>query len=111
MVLFLSFFALRIVNIKSRCIFALTKTNNMRTKPTLNFTGASLILSVWHYSATYSRDAVEKIALQHFADVIKIEGGRMDWTTQMAFFQDDLIDVLDDCITYHDLQPYQIEQL
>jgi hypothetical protein len=56
------------------------KTNNMRTKPTLNFTGASLIVSVWHYSATYSRDAVEKIALQHFADVIQIEGGRMDWT-------------------------------
>jgi hypothetical protein len=87
------------------------KTNNMRTKPTLNFTGASLIVSVWHYSATYSRDAVEKIALQHFADVIQIEGGRMDWITQMAFFQDDLIDVLDDCITYHDLQPHQIEQL
>ena len=111
MVLFLSFLSLRIVNIKSRPIFALTKTNNMRTKPTLNFTGASLIVSVWHYSATYSRDAVEKIALQHFSDVIQTEGGRMDWNTQMTFYQDDLIDVLDDCITYHDLQPYQIEQL
>jgi hypothetical protein len=63
------------------------KTNNMRTKPTLNFTGASLIVSVWHYSATYSRDAVEKIALQHFADVIQIEGGRMDWTHKWHFFK------------------------
>ena len=111
MVLFLSFLSLHIVNIKSRPIFALTKTNNMRTKPTLNFTGASLIVSVWHYSATYSRDAVEKLLLQHFANVIQTEGGRMDWNTQMAFYQDDLIDVLDDCITYHDLQPYKIEQL
>jgi hypothetical protein len=52
---------------------------NIKLENKTNITGASLIVSVWHYSATYSRDAVEKIALQHFADVIQIEGGRMDW--------------------------------
>lgn len=83
----------------------------MRTKPFLNFTGSAVIVTVWHYSATYSRDAIEQLVNKHFSDIAQMSNGRIDWETQMTFFQDDLIDIIDDCITYHNLQPYQIEQL
>lgn len=83
----------------------------MKTKPSLNLTSSAVIVSVWHYSATYSRKELNALIVQHFRELADIKSGAVDFDMMYTFYQADLIDIIDDCITYYNLEPITIEQI
>ena len=83
----------------------------MKTKPSLNLTNSAVIVSVWHYSATYSRKEINALILKYFRELAPLKSGAVDFDMMYTFYQSDLIDIIDDCITYYDLEPITIEQI
>lgn len=84
----------------------------MKTKPSLNLTSSAIIVSVWHYSATYSRKELNALIIKYFVELAPlIKSGAVDFDMMFTFYQSDLIDIIDDCITYYDLEPITIEQI
>jgi len=83
----------------------------MKTKPSLNLTSNAIIVSVWHYSATYSRKELNALIIKYFRELAHIKNGGIDFDMMYTFYQSDLIDIIDDCITYYDLEPITIEQI
>lgn len=83
----------------------------MKTKPSLNLTSSAVIVSVWHYSATYSRKELNALILKYFRELAHLKSGAVDFDMMYTFYQFDLIDIIDDCITYYDLEPITIEQI
>jgi hypothetical protein len=83
----------------------------MKTKPSLNLTNSGIIVSVWHYSATYSRKELGTLIKKHFRELAEFNNGEVDFDFMVTFSQFDLIDIIDDCITYYELEPITIEQL
>jgi hypothetical protein len=83
----------------------------MKTKPSLNLTSSAVIVSVWHYSATYSRKELGTLIKKHFKELAEFSNGEVDFDFMVTFSQFDLIDIIDDCITYYELEPITIEQI
>ena len=83
----------------------------MKTKPSLNLTSSAVIVSVWHYSATYSRKELNALIIKYFRELAHIKSGEVDFDMMYTFYQFDLLDIIDDCITYYDLEPITIEQI
>jgi hypothetical protein len=83
----------------------------MKTKPSLNLTNSAVIVSVWHYSATYSRKELGALIKKYFVELAEFDNGEVDFDFMVTFSQFDLIDIIDDCITYYELEPITIEQL
>jgi hypothetical protein len=83
----------------------------MKTKPSLNLTSSAVIVSVWHYSATYSRKELNALIIKYFRELAHIKNGAVDFDMMYTFYQFDLLDIIDDCITYYDLEPITIEQI
>jgi hypothetical protein len=83
----------------------------MKTKPSLNLTSSAVIVSVWHYSATYSRKELNTLILKYFRELAHIKNGAVDFDMMYVFYRFDLIDIIDDCITYYGLEPITIEQI
>jgi hypothetical protein len=83
----------------------------MKTKPSLNLTSSAIIVSVWHYSATYSRKELNALIIKYFRELAHIKNGAVDFDMMYTFYQFDLLDIIDDCITYYDLEPITIEQI
>jgi hypothetical protein len=83
----------------------------MKTKPSLNLTSSAVIVSVWHYSATYSRKELNALITKYFSELAFFKGGMVDFDMMYTFYQFDLLDIIDDCITYYDLEPITIEQI
>ena len=84
----------------------------MKTKPSLNLTSSAVIVSVWHYSATYSRKELNALIIKYLVELAPlIKSGAVDFDMMYTFHQTDLIDIIDDCITYYDLEPITIEQI
>ena len=83
----------------------------MKTKPSLNLTSSAVIVSVWHYAATYSRKELNVLIKKHFAELAEFINGEGDFDFMVTFSQYDLIDIIDDCITYYELEPITIEQI
>jgi len=83
----------------------------MKTKPSLNLTNSAVIVSVWHYSAAYSSKELNALILKYFRELAHITNEAVDFDMMYTFYQFDLIDIIDDCITYYDLEPITIEQI
>jgi hypothetical protein len=83
----------------------------MKTKPSLNLTSSAIIVSMWHYSATYSRKELNALIIKYFRELAHIKNGAVDFDMMYTFYQFDLLDIIDDCITYYDLEPITIEQI
>jgi hypothetical protein len=83
----------------------------MKTKPSLNLTSSAIIVSVWHYSAAYSRKELNTLIKKYFSELAHIKNGEVDFDMMYTFYQFDLLDIIDDCITYYDLEPITIEQI
>lgn len=83
----------------------------MKTKPSLTLTNGAIIVSVWHYSATYSRKELGTLIKKYFVELAEFNNNEVDFDFMVTFSQYDLIDIIDDCITYYDLEPITIEQI
>jgi hypothetical protein len=84
----------------------------MKTKPSLTLTNGAVIVSVWHYSATYCRKELNALIIKYFVELAPlVKSGAVDFDMMYTFYQADLIDIIDDCITYYDLEPITIEQI
>lgn len=83
----------------------------MKTKPSLDLNNSAVIINVWHYTAHYSRKELNVLIKKHFSELAEFNNGEVDFDFMVTFSQYDLIDIIDDCITYYELEPITIEQI
>ena len=61
--------------------------------------------------STFKYISVTTLIKKYFAELAHFKGGEVDFDMMYTFYQFDLLDIIDDCITYYDLEPITIEQI
>jgi hypothetical protein len=56
-------------------------------------------------------EGIRRVDQKYFSELAEFNNGEVDFDFMVTFSQFDLIDIIDDCITYYELEPITIEQL
>ena len=80
---------------------------------TIDIINDEMLVSVWHYQATYKSFDVANGLVRHFKDESKpyMKHGYIALNSMRFELGQQFTDIIEDLITYHNLKPIKITQL